>query len=69
MTNEDAKKSIVFSFLDEIMCLWRQDFADIERNALAFSLNEKFSPVLCIKMVRYTYNLDFVNLYFQLHSF
>lgn len=51
MTDESMKRRIAFSFLDEIKVQWRQEFAAVERTALAFSLNDRFSPVLRHQMV------------------
>ena len=51
MTEETMKKRVAYSFLDEIKSLWRQEYAGIEQTALAFSLNDSFSPVLQRQMV------------------
>jgi hypothetical protein len=47
------KRRIAFSFLDEIKRLWRQDYASIEQSAIAFSLNDRFSPVLQHQIVTF----------------
>lgn len=46
MADEGMKRRLTFSFLDEIKRLWRQEFTAIEQTALAFSLNDQFSPIL-----------------------
>lgn len=53
MTEESMKRRVAFSFLDEVKALWRQDFAAVEQTALAFSLNDRFSPVLRHQMDRF----------------
>lgn len=51
MTEESMKRRVAFSFLDEIKTQWRQEYSGVEQTALAFSLNDRFSPVLQRQMV------------------
>jgi vesicle-associated membrane protein 7 len=51
MTEESTKRRVAFSFLDEVKSQWRQEYAGVEQTALAFSLNDRFSPVLHHQMV------------------
>ena len=51
MADKETKRRIIFSFLDDILRLWREKFLNIEKVAIAFSLNEEFSPILKEKMV------------------
>lgn len=60
MSDESVKRRITFAFLEDIKKLWRERFASVEQNALAFSLNDMFSPILKQKIVCY------FNSYFQL---
>ena len=53
------KRRIAFSFLDEIKSLWRQEFVGVEQTAIAFSLNDKFCPVLQSQMVK-RFTLEYV---------
>jgi hypothetical protein len=46
MADEGMKRRLTFAFLDEIKRLWRHEFTAIEQTALAFSLNDQFSPIL-----------------------
>jgi hypothetical protein len=46
MADEGMKRRLTFAFLDEIKRLWRHEFTAIEQTALAFSLNDQFSPML-----------------------
>jgi hypothetical protein len=46
MADEGMKRRLTFAFLDEIKRLWRHEYTAIEQTALAFSLNDQFSPVL-----------------------
>ena len=46
MADEAMKRRITFSFLDEVMKLWRESYRSVEQTALAFSLNDAFAPVL-----------------------
>jgi hypothetical protein len=46
MADEGMKRRLTFSFLEEIKRIWRESYTSVEQNALAFSLNDQFSPVL-----------------------
>lgn len=50
MSDESTKRRVAFSFLDEIKSLWRERYSSVEQTALAFSLNELFSPILSQKI-------------------
>ena len=52
MADEGMKRRLTFSFLEEIKMIWRQSFANVEQTALAFSLNDQFSPLLRQQIVR-----------------
>lgn len=56
MSEEDAKRRIAFAFLEDVMSLWREKFRSIEQTALAFSLNDAFSPVLKQRIDYYSTN-------------
>lgn len=56
MADEETKRRIAFGFLDDIKKTWRERFGSVEQTALAFSLNDLFSPVLRQKMDYYTSN-------------
>lgn len=51
MADENVKRRVTFSFLEDVKRLWRERFASIEGTALAFSLQEPFAPVLQQLMV------------------
>ena len=51
MSDENTKRRITFAFLDDMMKAWRDRFASVEQTALAFSLNDVFSPILKSKIV------------------
>lgn len=51
MSEDSMKRRVVFAYLEEIKRLWRKEFAGIEQTALAFSLNDRFCPVLQHEMV------------------
>lgn len=51
MSDESMKRRITFSFLEDIKKDWRERFATIEQTAIAFSLNDMFSPILRQKIV------------------
>lgn len=51
MSDENAKRRITFAYLQDIMKNWRDRFGSTEQTALAFSLNDIFSPVLRQRMV------------------
>ena len=46
MTDESLKRRIAFAFLEDIKSLFREKYSQIEETAIAFSLNEAFSPIL-----------------------
>ena len=46
MSDEQMKRRIAFSFLEDIKTLWREKYSQLEQSAIAFSLNETFSPIL-----------------------
>lgn len=50
MSDDDTKRRIAYAFLDNIKKLWRERFGAVEHSAIAFSLNELFSPVLRQRM-------------------
>eukprot|EP01041_Mallomonas_annulata_P001386 gene1386-2667_t len=57
MADVDVQRRLVFSLLDEIMKLWRQNYTvEMEQNAIAFSLNETFSPILKDRLEYYNTN-------------
>lgn len=51
MSDENAKRRVTFAYLEDIMKNWRDRFGSTEQTALAFSLNDIFSPVLRQRMV------------------
>lgn len=51
MSDETTKRRITFAFLDDIKKCFRERYASIEQTALAFSLNDMFSPILRQKIV------------------
>lgn len=51
MSDEATKRRITFSFLEDVKKLWRERYASVEQNALPFSLNDLFSPILRQKIV------------------
>ena len=53
MSDEGMKRRITFSFLEDIKIAWREKFGSVEQTAIAFSLNEQFSPILKQKIVRF----------------
>jgi vesicle-associated membrane protein 7 len=46
MADESTKRRITFAFLEDIKQLWREKYGGVEQTALAFSLNDSFSPIL-----------------------
>lgn len=52
MTDEDVKRRVTFGFLEDIKRIWRSKYASIEGAAMAFSLQETFSPILKQQIVR-----------------
>ncbi len=52
MSDENTKRRITFSFLDDIKKSWRDRYSSVEQTALAFSLNDMFSPTLRAEIVR-----------------
>jgi hypothetical protein len=57
MSDESMKRRITFSFLEDIKKDWRERFSTIEQTAIAFSLNDMFSPILRQKIVSSHYHL------------
>lgn len=55
MSDESTKRRITFGFLEDIKKSWRDRFQSVEQTALAFSLNDMFSPTLKQKMVTQVY--------------
>lgn len=51
MSDEGTKRRITFAFLEDIKKLWRERYGTVEQNALPFSLNDLFSPILRQKIV------------------
>lgn len=51
MSDESMKRRQTFAFLDDIKKHWRDRFGSSEQTALAFSMNETFSPVLRQRIV------------------
>ena len=66
MSDENTKRRLAFSFLDDIKGLWRERFSATEQTAIAFSMNESFSPVLKARIVRTLYCSSIYTLH--LHS-
>eukprot|EP01036_Dinobryon_divergens_P026988 gene26988-35693_t len=56
MSDENTKRRLAFSFLDDIKGLWRERFSATEQTAIAFSMNESFSPVLKARIVYFNSN-------------
>ena len=56
MADEGTKRRITFAFLEDIKGLWRDKYGSIEQTALAFSLNDVFSPILRQRMEYYSSN-------------
>ena len=52
MSDENTKRRITFGFLEDIKKAWRDRFQTVEQTALAFSLNDMFSPTLKQRMVK-----------------
>ena len=46
MADETTKRRITFAFLEDIKQTWREKYGGVEQTALAFSLNDSFSPIL-----------------------
>ena len=46
MADESTKRRITFAFLEDIKQTWREKYGGVEQTALAFSLNDSFSPIL-----------------------
>ena len=52
MEGGDVPRRVIFSFLEDIMKLWRERYSPtIEQTAIAFSLNNEFSMILKERMV------------------
>ena len=62
MATENSKRRATFDFLEDVKTSWRQAFVSVEQTALAFSLNEAFSPVLSAKMAYYSDDPDSDNI-------
>jgi hypothetical protein len=56
MADDQMKRRIAFSFLDEIKTLWRRNYSAEEQTALAFAMNELFSPILKAKTESFASN-------------
>jgi hypothetical protein len=56
MADESTKRRITFAFLEDIKTLWREKYGSVEQSALAFSLNDIFSPVLRQRMEYFSEN-------------
>ncbi len=56
MADESTKRRITFAFLEDIKTLWREKYGSVEQSALAFSLNDLFSPVLRQRMEYFSSN-------------
>ncbi len=54
MATEETRRRVTFAFLEDIMKVFREKYGGVEQTALAFSLNDEFSPVLKAKMEFYT---------------
>lgn len=57
MSDESTKRRITFAFLEDIKKCWRERYSSIEQTALAFSLNDMFSPILRQKIVSISLSL------------
>lgn len=66
MSDENTKRRLTFAFLEDIKKNWRENYSTVERTALAFSMNEQFSPVLRQKIVRFTLQILLFCSYFYL---
>jgi vesicle-associated membrane protein 7 len=53
MSDENLKTRIPFSFLEDIKKQWRERYSTVEQTALAFSLNDSFSPIIKKRIVSY----------------
>lgn len=51
MSDEEMKRRLTFSFLEDVKQLWRNQHGSVEQTALAFSLNDTFCPVLRQRIV------------------
>lgn len=57
MADEATPRRLIFSFLEDIIKVWRQMYdISVEGSAIAFSLNDKFAPVLREKMEFYNHD-------------
>lgn len=52
MSDENTKRRLAFSFLDDIKVLWRERYATMEQTAIAFAMNEAFSPIMKSRLVK-----------------
>jgi hypothetical protein len=53
MSDEAMRRRLTFAFLEDIKQLWRDQYRSVEQTALAFSLNDLFSPILRQRIVSY----------------
>lgn len=51
MSDENMKRRLTFAYLEDIKKRWRDRFASVEGTALAFSLNDLFSPIMKERIV------------------
>lgn len=58
MADEDVKRRITFAFLEDIKKQWRARYASVEGSAMAFSLQESFSPILKQQIVCFSFAND-----------
>lgn len=56
MTEAETKRRVAFLFLEDIKKIWREKYGVVEQSALAFSLNEAFSPILKQRMEYFSVN-------------
>ena len=54
MATEETRRRVTFAFLEDVMKTFREKYVEVEQTALAFSLNDSFSPVLKAKMEFYS---------------
>lgn len=69
MSDESTKRRITFAFLEDIKKCWRERYSSIEQTALAFSLNDMFSPILRQKIVSISLFLCLLFLLFVINNF
>lgn len=56
MSDENTKRRMAFAFLEDVKGVWRERYRAVEHTALAFSLDDTFSPVLREKIDFYNTN-------------